>query len=73
MAPGLFLSHGSPMRPLTRGRICALLAWRVQAPFAAKNHPAEKHLFPVFVALGADGEDARPERLRASATRARCG
>jgi 4,5-DOPA dioxygenase extradiol len=45
-----------------------LLAYRAQAPFAAKNHPTEEHLLPLYVALGAAGEDASAERLHASAT-----
>ena len=34
----------------------ALLAYRDTAPFAAKNHPTEDHILPLFVALGAGGE-----------------
>ncbi|MEA5449987.1 class III extradiol ring-cleavage dioxygenase [Leptolyngbya sp. CCNP1308] len=35
--------------------IPALLNYRQQAPHAAKNHPSEEHLLPLFVALGAGG------------------
>ena len=45
-----------------------LLDYRQQAPFATKNHPTEEHLLPLYAALGAAGENARPERLHASAT-----
>jgi 4,5-DOPA dioxygenase extradiol len=53
---------------LMEHRFDALLAYRQQAPFAAKNHPTEEHLLPLYAALGAAGENARPERLHASAT-----
>jgi 4,5-DOPA dioxygenase extradiol len=46
----------------------ALLDYRRRAPFAAKNHPTEEHLLPLFAALGAAGENAKAERLHASAT-----
>jgi 4,5-DOPA dioxygenase extradiol len=45
-----------------------LLDYRRRAPFAAKNHPTEEHLLPLYVALGAAGENAAAERLHASAT-----
>ncbi|MBD1918976.1 MULTISPECIES: class III extradiol ring-cleavage dioxygenase [Cyanophyceae] len=32
-----------------------LLNYRQHAPYAAKNHPSEEHLLPLFVALGAGG------------------
>lgn len=35
----------------------ALLAYRAQAPHAQRAHPTEEHLLPVFVALGASGDD----------------
>ncbi len=53
---------------LTRRQTDDLLDYRRQAPFAAKNHPTEEHLLPLYVALGAAGENARAERLHASAT-----
>jgi 4,5-DOPA dioxygenase extradiol len=53
---------------LARGATADLLAYRRLAPFAAKNHPTEEHLLPLFVALGAGGENARSERLHASVT-----
>lgn len=45
-----------------------LIAYRRLAPFAAKNHPTEEHLLPLYVALGAAGEHASVEHLHASAT-----
>jgi 4,5-DOPA dioxygenase extradiol len=53
---------------LSERRTGDLLAYRAQAPFAAKNHPTEEHLLPLYVALGAAGENASAERLHASAT-----
>jgi 4,5-DOPA dioxygenase extradiol len=46
----------------------ALLDYRRLAPFAVKNHPSEEHLLPLYVALGAAGEQAHAERLHASST-----
>ena len=53
---------------LTGGRVDELLDYRRLAPFAAKNHPTEEHLLPLYVALGAAGKAIRAERLHASAT-----
>ena len=44
----------------------ALLDYRRQAPFAAKNHPTEEHLLPLFVAMGAAGDDRAARQLHAS-------
>lgn len=49
-------------------RTCDLLAWRNLAPHAARNHPTDEHLLPLFVALGAAGPDAVATRLHASTT-----
>ncbi len=43
-----------------------LLASRCKAPYATLQHPTEEHLVPLFVALGAGGEDAAARRLHAS-------
>jgi 4,5-DOPA dioxygenase extradiol len=43
----------------------ALLAWRTRAPAAARAHPTEEHLLPLFVALGAAGAHGAIERLHA--------
>ena len=53
---------------LTTERTDDLLDYRRQAPFATRNHPSEEHLLPLYVALGAAGENVRAERLHASAT-----
>jgi 4,5-DOPA dioxygenase extradiol len=53
---------------LTNNHTDDLLDYRRQAPFAAKNHPTEEHLLPLYAALGAAGEDARAKRLHASST-----
>jgi 4,5-DOPA dioxygenase extradiol len=52
---------------LAGGRMADLLAWRRLAPFAARNHPTEEHLLPLFVALGAGGAGPA-QRLHASLT-----
>jgi 4,5-DOPA dioxygenase extradiol len=41
----------------------ALLAYREQAPDAARAHPSEEHFLPLFVAWGAAGTDAGVERV----------
>ena len=46
----------------------ALLDYRQLAPSAARNHPTEEHLMPLFAALGAAPPDARGERLHTSFT-----
>jgi 4,5-DOPA dioxygenase extradiol len=44
----------------------SLLDYRRQAPSAARNHPTEEHLLPLFAAMGAAGEAAKAERIHAS-------
>jgi 4,5-DOPA dioxygenase extradiol len=46
----------------------ALFDYLEQAPYAAKNHPTEEHLLPLFVALGAAGENFNAQRLHSSYT-----
>jgi 4,5-DOPA dioxygenase extradiol len=53
---------------LMRNDTAALVDYRREAPFAARNHPTEEHLLPLHAALGAAGVDAEAERLHASAT-----
>jgi 4,5-DOPA dioxygenase extradiol len=43
----------------------ALLDWRTRAPAAARAHPTDEHLLPLFVALGAAGDEGAIERLHA--------
>lgn len=40
---------------LEKGETEALFDYRRLAPFAARNHPTEEHLLPLFVAMGAGG------------------
>ena len=51
---------------LTEGRLDDLFAYRRKAPHAALQHPTDEHLQPLFVALGAAGDNARARRLHAS-------
>ncbi len=41
----------------------ALVAYRERAPEAVRAHPSEEHFLPLFVAYGAAGRDALPERF----------
>lgn len=45
-----------------------LLNYRSRAPYATQNHPTDEHLLPIYVAIGAAGEDWNAERLHTSAT-----
>lgn len=42
---------------LERRDLAALFDYRQQAPHAARAHPSEEHLLPLYVALGAAGDD----------------
>ena len=48
---------------LDAGDIPALLDYRRQAPGSVQSHPSDEHLLPLYVALGAGGENARAERF----------
>lgn len=41
----------------------ALLDYRRQAPGAVQSHPSDEHLLPLYVALGAAGEQALAQRF----------
>lgn len=55
-------------RALTAGHRDDLMNYRALAPHAQRNHPSEEHLLPLFVALGAAGEQAGAIRIHASHT-----
>jgi 4,5-DOPA dioxygenase extradiol len=40
--------------------LAALFDYRCQAPHAARAHPSEEHLLPIFVAMGAAGMKTAP-------------
>lgn len=46
----------------------ALLDYRSRAPHAARNHPTEEHLLPLFAALGAAIPGVAPRRIHAGYT-----
>ncbi len=50
---------------LAIGDIAALLDYRRQAPHAERAHPTDEHLLPLFVALGAAGQNAKSQRIDA--------
>jgi len=41
----------------------ALVDYRSGSPHGARAHPTEEHFLPLFIALGAAGEKAKPERV----------
>lgn len=48
------------------GRRDDVVGYRDHAPHAVRNHPTDEHLIPLFVALGAGGPAAAPQRLHTS-------
>lgn len=66
-APDWVSSFGDWMKArLDANDLQALRDYRTRAPNAERNHPTEEHLLPLYVALGAAGDNARAERLHAS-------
>ena len=53
-------------RALVERRVADLLDYRRLAPGAARNHPTEEHLLPLYAALGAGSEGGTVERLHRS-------
>lgn len=51
---------------LSGGDTPALLDYRARAPHAARNHPTEEHVLPLFVALGAAPDRVRGTNLHTS-------
>ncbi|MBI4781243.1 MAG: dioxygenase [Oscillatoriophycideae cyanobacterium NC_groundwater_1537_Pr4_S-0.65um_50_18] len=51
---------------IAQGDRDALLNYRQLAPYAVENHPTDEHLLPLFVALGAAGEDFKGVQLHNS-------
>lgn len=45
-----------------------LLHWRTDAPHAKRAHPSVEHFMPLFVALGAGGEEPKAQALHQSYT-----
>ncbi len=50
---------------IAAGDLAALLDYRRQAPAAARAHPQEDHLLPLYVALGAAAGREPPQRVHA--------
>lgn len=53
-------------KAVVAGDVKALLNYRTLAPNAARNHPTEEHLLPLFVALGAGGKAPKGTELHSS-------
>lgn len=51
---------------LGEGSYADALDYRRNAPHAARNHPTEEHLLPLFVAMGAGGEGMKGQRIHSS-------
>lgn len=51
---------------LINGRFEEVIEFEKYAPDAKKAHPSPEHFYPLLVALGAAGEDAKARRIHAS-------
>jgi 4,5-DOPA dioxygenase extradiol len=66
-APEWVSSFGDWMKArLDASDLQALREYRSRAPNAERNHPTDEHLMPLYVAMGAAGDNAKAERLHAS-------
>jgi 4,5-DOPA dioxygenase extradiol len=52
-------------RRIEAGDLQSLLDYRRLAPSGVRAHPQEEHLLPLYVALGAAADHARPARIHA--------
>jgi 4,5-DOPA dioxygenase extradiol len=48
---------------MVQGDLASLLNYRTLAPHAERAHPTDEHFLPLFFALGAADDDARPDYL----------
>jgi 4,5-DOPA dioxygenase extradiol len=53
---------------ISQNDVAALLNYRQTAPYAKDNHPTEEHLLPLFIALGAGGDQTTSTQLHSSYT-----
>lgn len=51
---------------IMRGEWEKLLMYEMHAPEPRRNHPTDEHFLPLYIAMGAAGRDARPERVHTS-------
>ena len=66
-APEWVSSFGDWMKArLDASDLQALREYRSRVPNAERNHPTDEHLMPLYVAMGAAGDNAKAERLHAS-------
>ncbi len=48
---------------LEKKELDELIEYRTRSPHGARAHPTDEHFLPLFFALGASGEKAKPERV----------